>query len=299
MARLTIGFKTSPQGVDWPTLEASWAAAGELDVFDAGWLNDHLTDPRQERGGASLEPLTLLAALAHLVPGKRLGVAVLSNTFRHPAVLAKQATVLDLVSGGRVILGLGAGWHEGEHEAFGIPLPPPGERFDRFESSLRVLRALFSAGAAGGRGVSLDDPFVSLRGATNEPGPTGVGPAVWLGVQRRRGIGLAARYADGWVQAGDRANDVAQFRAIRERLLEALDAEGRDPAAFEVAGQVFPAGGGARPSTASEREAVETGLAMARAGATHLVLGVAGAAGPGALRRIASEVAEPIREAVG
>ena len=76
---------------------------------------------------------------------------MLSNTFRHASVLAKQAAVLDNATGGRFILGIGAGWHEGEHEAFGIPLPPLRERFDRFESSLRVLRALFSDEAAPSR----------------------------------------------------------------------------------------------------------------------------------------------------
>ena len=168
---LTIGFKTSPQGVDVAAIDALWRLAGELPVFDAGWYNDHLSDVRLERGGASLEALTLAAGVAHHVPGKWIGMAVLSNTFRHPAVLAKQATVLDQLTGGRFILGLGAGWHEGEHEAFGIPLPPPPERFDRLESSLRVLSALFSDAARRPPGVELDDPFVPLRGATNEPAP--------------------------------------------------------------------------------------------------------------------------------
>ena len=100
-----IAFKTSPQGVDWPTLDATWALAGELDVFEAGWMNDHLTDLSQDRGGPSYEPLTVLAALARHVPGRDLGVAVLSNTFRHPSVLAKQATALDNITGGRIISG--------------------------------------------------------------------------------------------------------------------------------------------------------------------------------------------------
>ena len=66
--------------------------------------------------------------------GKWIGIAVAANTFRHPAVLAKEATVLDIVTGGRFILGVGAGWHAGEHEALGIPLPAPAERFDRYEA---------------------------------------------------------------------------------------------------------------------------------------------------------------------
>ena len=93
-------------------------------MFDAGWMSDHLSDAGRERNGPAFESLTMAAALARRVPGKWVGIAVLANTFRHPALLAKSATVLDNVTGGRFILGLGAGWHEGEHDAFGIPLPP-------------------------------------------------------------------------------------------------------------------------------------------------------------------------------
>src|SRR6185295_13899863 len=113
--RIAIGIKTSPQAVDWATLDGAWARIGEHDVFDSVWMNDHLTNVAFERHGASLEALTAMAALAHRVPGKWLGHGVLSATFRHPAVLAKQATLLDHVTGGRFIVGLGAGWHVGEH----------------------------------------------------------------------------------------------------------------------------------------------------------------------------------------
>ena len=155
---MRIGFRTSPQKTDWASLEAAWAEAGQHDVFDSGWLNDHLTDPGLERGGPSFEAMTTLAALAHHVPGKSVGQTVLAATFRHPSMLAKEALTLDQVTGGRFILGLGAGWHVGEHEAFGIELPPLRERFDRFESTVRVLKALFSDEARQAPGVSLEAP---------------------------------------------------------------------------------------------------------------------------------------------
>src|SRR6478609_11265289 len=132
-AGMRIGFRTSPQKTDWASLEAAWAEAGQHDIFDSGWLNDHLTDPGLERGGPSFESMTALAALAHHVPGKRVGQTVLAATFRHPSVLAKSALTLDHLTGGRFILCLGAGWHVGEHLAFGIELPPLRERFDRYE----------------------------------------------------------------------------------------------------------------------------------------------------------------------
>ena len=198
-ARIPIGIKTSPQAVDWGTLDAAWARIGESDVFDSVWMNDHLTDVSQARHGPSLEALTAMAALVHRVPGKWVGHAVLSNTFRHPAVLAKAATVLDHATGGRFVLGYGAGWHDGEHIPFGIPLPPMPERFDRFESAVHVIRALWSPEAATAPGVTRPDPFYPLHEATHEPPPlTPGGPRLWLGGQKPRGIALAAAVADGW-----------------------------------------------------------------------------------------------------
>src|SRR5450759_257930 len=98
------GFRISPVDAaprDWPRLAATWALAGETRLFDAGWMSDHLTDASQARNGPSMESMTTLAALASRVPGMWVGVAVASNTFRHPALLAKEAAALDNVTGGR------------------------------------------------------------------------------------------------------------------------------------------------------------------------------------------------------
>ncbi len=167
--RISIGIKTSPQAVDWSTLDAAWQRIGTHDVFESVWMNDHLVDVAHDRHGASLESMTALAALAHHVPGRWLGTAVLAATFRHPAVLAKAATVMDHATGGRYIVGLGAGWHEGEHLPFGIPMPSMPERFDRFESAVHVLRALWSDAARTPPGVTRPDRFYPLTDATNEP----------------------------------------------------------------------------------------------------------------------------------
>jgi alkanesulfonate monooxygenase SsuD/methylene tetrahydromethanopterin reductase-like flavin-dependent oxidoreductase (luciferase family) len=239
--------------------------------------------------------MTLLAALAGRVPGLWVGVAVASNTFRHPAVLAKAATVLDQVTGGRFVLGLGAGWHAGEHEQFGIPLPALRERFDRFESAVGVVSALFSEAARRPPGVTLDDPFYPLREATNEPPPVRPeGPAIWLGGQQRRGIALAARYAEGWVMPGNRPGDVAYFSQKRDEIRRALEAVGRDPDDFTFAGQLN-AGGSPR----ERREGRETALEFLRAGADHLIIGVPGRLGADGLRGMATEVARPARDAAG
>ena len=267
-----------------------WAAAGELDVFDAGWMSDHLTDAGRERGGAAFEAATTAAALAHRLPGRWLGVAVFAATFRHPAVLANSAMVIDNVTGGRFILGLGAGWHAGEHAAYGIPLPAPKERFDRFESYVEVLKALFSDEARGLPGVTRPDPYFPLDRATLEPGPLRpTGPPLWLGGQRRRGIELAVRYADGWPMPGNRAGDVAYFADRHDTISRALEAGGRDAAQFTFAAQV------ACGNTAGERrEALETSRRMRAAGANHLILSVPAGAGPASLHAMAEEVASPL-----
>ena len=267
-----------------------WHAAGEAGVFDAGWMSDHLSDASRDRGGVAFEPFTTLAALAHRLPGRWLGVAVASATFRHPALLAKAATVLDNVTGGRFILGLGAGWHQGEHDAFGIALPPLPERFDRLESELRVLEALFGTDASAGHGVTLDDPHFPLRGATNEPSPIRRGgPAMWLGGQKRRGIGLAVRFAKGWPMPGNRPGDVDYFAAKRDEIRRALEAAGRDPDDFSFAGQLDIG-----TNADSRREALETSRRFLAAGATHLILGVPAAAGPEGVTAMAREVGEPL-----
>ncbi len=295
MSRVRIGFKTSPQGVDWPTLDATWAAADDLPVFDSGWANDHLTDPTIERGGASFEALTMLAALAHHVPGRWVGHAVLSNTFRHPAVLAKAATVLDLATGGRFILGLGAGWHEDEHAAYGIPMPPIGERIGRLGSAVAVIRALHSPAATTDAGVTLDDPFYPLRGAVNLPPPlTPGGPPIWLGGQGPRGLRMAARLADGWSLPAVPEPDIAYFTEHRAAILAEMDRIGRDPTGFQFAAQV-PTG----PDATSRRRARELATTFAAAGADHLILGMPARLGPDGLRIVAREIAEPLREALG
>jgi alkanesulfonate monooxygenase SsuD/methylene tetrahydromethanopterin reductase-like flavin-dependent oxidoreductase (luciferase family) len=293
-----LGFRTAPiasQGLDWSTLDAIWSAAGIHDVFSAGWMSDHLTDASIERGGGAFESLTTAAALAHRVPGKWIGIAVLANTFRHPAVVAKAATVLDNATGGRFVLGLGAGWHEGEHEEFGIALPPMPERFARYESAVATLAALFSDAARGAPGVTREDPFYPLRDATLEPAPIRPGgPALWLGGQRSRGIALAARFADGWIMPGNRAGDVPYFVDRRDALRAALDERGRDSASFAFAAQVNV------PSDAEGRRlARDSALELLRVGADHITLGIVARDGAAALEAMAREVAQPVAEAAG
>jgi alkanesulfonate monooxygenase SsuD/methylene tetrahydromethanopterin reductase-like flavin-dependent oxidoreductase (luciferase family) len=296
---ISIGFKTSPQNVDWATVDATWRRAGELSAdgggFDSGWLNDHLTDMNPDRPGPSLEALTLLATLVHHVPGLTVGHAVLSNTFREPVLVAKAATVLDHATGGRFVLGLGAGWFEGEHEPFGLDLPPIGARIDRLVSAVDAIGALFSPAAAGPPGVTRDDPYYPLRGAINAPPPlTPGGPPIYLGGQKARGIALAARAADGWILPGTHAGNIPYFAERREALVAALDDAGRDPATFDIVGQVMTG-----PSASSREDALTAARGLVDAGATHIVLGLPAELGPAGLDALARDCLVPLREALG
>lgn len=298
---LRISFKTSPQRVDWLTLDAAWRRAGELSAdggpgaFDGAWMNDHLVDVNPAQVGPSLESLTLLATLVHHVPGMRVGHGVLANTFRHPVLVAKAAVVLDHATGGggRFVLGLGAGWFEQEHGPFGIPLPPLGERISRLESAVGVYRALMSDAAAAAPGVTRDDPFYPLAGAVNLPRPlTPGGPALFLGGQGPRGIRLAAREAQGWLLPGTDAGDVRYFSEKRDLILAALEAEGRDPAGFEIVGQVNTGADAAGRATA-----LAEARALVEAGASEVVLGMPAALGAAGIDDIHRELLRPLRDA--
>jgi alkanesulfonate monooxygenase SsuD/methylene tetrahydromethanopterin reductase-like flavin-dependent oxidoreductase (luciferase family) len=289
-----VGFRiaaTDAAGTDWARIDETWARVGETAAIDAVWMSDHLSDATLERGGPALESLTAAAALAHHVRGKWTGISVLSSTFRHPAVVAKAATVLDHATGGRFILGLGAGWHAGEHDAFGIPLPPMPERFDRYERSVGTIAALLSDAARTAPGVTRDDPLFPLRGATNEPPPaTPGGPPIWIGGQRRRGIALMVRYAEGWPMPGNRPGDVDYFAQKRDEIRRALESTGRDPDAFTFAAQL-----GCGRTVAERAAALDTARRFAHAGATHVILGLPASVAPGGLDLLIREVAEPLR----
>jgi alkanesulfonate monooxygenase SsuD/methylene tetrahydromethanopterin reductase-like flavin-dependent oxidoreductase (luciferase family) len=167
------------------------------------------------------------------------------------------------------------------------------ERFARYESAVATLAALFSDAARRPPGVNRDDPYYPLLEATLEPAPTRPqGPQVWLGGQRRRGIALAARYAEGWPMPGNEAGNVPYFAAKRDEIRRALDEAGRDPDAFIFGAQLTVS-----RDAGSLGEGRATALEFLRAGANHFIIGVPGGDGPDALRAMAREVAQPLRDA--
>jgi alkanesulfonate monooxygenase SsuD/methylene tetrahydromethanopterin reductase-like flavin-dependent oxidoreductase (luciferase family) len=280
---MRIGFKTSQTHVDWPTLLAVWELGDELTVFDSGWLFDHFVAPGDN--GPAHEGWTALSALAARTQRLQLGHLVLANTFRHPAVLARMAATLDHVARGRFVLGLGAGWHEGEHAMYGLPLPPIGERITMLRSAVRLIRALWDSPT----GATLEVPPYELHNGVCDPPPlTPGGPPIWLGTQGlARGLRIVAELADGWNCTGG----FETFGEKRDALLRHCDAVGRDPATIEISAQVF----GTEGAAAQLAEASE----YADAGVHHLMLILPAKEGPDGLARLARDVAEPLRERFG
>lgn len=202
------------------------ARQAEADGFDSLWLADHLMyrDPGEPTLGI-WECWTMLAALAEATQRVEIGPLVACNSFRNPAILAKMATAADEVSGGRLILGVGAGWNEPEYQAFGFPFD---HRVSRFEEALQILRPLLRDGH-----VDFEGQYYQALNCDDLPrGPRGEGPPLLVGSEGPRMTRLAARYADLWNtgymgQPETMAGPLASIEA-------ACQAEGRDPATIGV-----------------------------------------------------------------
>jgi F420-dependent oxidoreductase-like protein len=227
-----FGLFLSQANRSWNEVLDSFLLAEELG-FDHAWLVDHLLDTDGPPSHPCHEAWTLLAAIAARTERIRIGVLVTSNTFRHPAILAKEAVTVDHISEGRLILGLGAGWHDGEHRRFGIDLPPPAERVDRLEEAVQIVISLMTSERTTfqGRHYRLDD-------APLEPKPV-QRPRIPLliAAHRPRMLRLAARYADQWDTfpeiLGTATDGVTEDVAARVVRFDAAARDaGRDPMAI-------------------------------------------------------------------
>ena len=174
---MRFAFKTSPQNTTWADMLAVWQAADDIDVFESGWTFDHFYPIFSDSTGPCLEGWTTLTALAQATKRLRLGTLVTGIHYRHPAVLANMAAALDIISNGRLELGIGAGWNEEESGAYGIELGSIKERFDRFEEACEVLTSLLSKET-----TTFDGKFYQLKDARNEPkGPQQPHPPICIG----------------------------------------------------------------------------------------------------------------------
>lgn len=227
-----FGLFLSQAGRSWAQVLERFQLAESLG-FDHAWLVDHLTPTDGHPERPIHEAWTLLAALAALTDRIRLGVLVTSNTFRNPSLLAKQAVTVDHVSGGRLILGMGAGWHADEHRRYGFELPPPAERVDRLEEAIEMLHALMGAERTTFEGLHyrLDDAPLAPKPLQRPRIP------LLIAAHRSRMIRLAARHADQWDTfpelAGTATDGVTSTIAERVAVFDAACRDaGRDPAAI-------------------------------------------------------------------
>lgn len=215
---LTFGIQTMLDQ-PWSGLVADWREY-EAGGWDSLWIPDHLMPPGG-KPGPFLEAWVSLAALASLTEKARIGVLVTSNTFRHPSVLAKQAVTVDHISGGRLALGLGAGWFQEEHDAFGLVLPPVGERVSHYAESLELLDEFLTHDT-----TTFDGEYYRMKDAPNRPTPVqSPRMPIMVGAHGPRTISIAARHADIWNSRGT----VDEMRERNERMDAACEKAGRDP----------------------------------------------------------------------
>lgn len=235
--RLRIGFQVWAQYTTWEELMAAGRTIDELG-FDGLWSNDHFL-PFTDQSTGSVENLegsifdgwTVLAGWAAATSRVRLGCLVSGVGYRNPALLVKMATGLDHMSGGRMSLGIGAGWFEREHRTFGFPFLPVADRLDRLEDAAIICRGLLDR-----QTVTHAGRWYSADGARNEPPPVQARlPLVIGGSGEKRTLAIVARYADAWNADGD---DVAALRHKCKVLDEHCRRAGRPPRAVRrTAGQ--------------------------------------------------------------
>jgi len=296
---LHFGIKTT-QYIPYADIQRIWLEAEALPAIEHAWLFDHpMPIGRAAPNGPCLDGWTVLAALAAQTQRLRRGLMVASNANQTPAQLAKRAATLDVISGGRLEFGIGAGGVEREHLAYGTDYFAPAERVRRLEEACQVIRRLWTEPV-----VDFDGRYYHLTEAYCEPKPAQkpAPPFVIGGAGEQLTLRVVARHADTWnypgvvlsgppAGGGSVAIGVEDFTR-KSRVLDGYCAAiGRDPASLARSVQVI----------FGQHEAAETRellRAFIAAGATHLVLGVRQPPYAGMARWLCEEIIEPVRSAV-
>ncbi len=263
----------------WDETVEEFQLAEELG-FDHAWGHDHFLSTRDGIEGDMLEAWTVLAGLAALTSRIAVGILVTGNTYRHPAMLAKQAVTVDHISKGRLILGIGASWHEQEHRMFGYDFPSARERVDRFEEAIQVLNLLMREKRANfaGRYYSLEDAVFEPKPVQQPRIPILVGSA------GPRMLGILARYGDIWDTSAPNATQ-EKVQVLEQKCREV----GRDPS--ELRRSVH---GGADPMQ-SEDAYVAFVEKYRELGFTDFITDLPGPEHRDTVRRIATEVIPTLR----
>jgi F420-dependent oxidoreductase-like protein len=221
---MRFAIKTAPQHTTWRDMLAVWHAADDIELFESGWTFDHFYPIFSDSTGPCLEGWVTTTALAQATKRLRVGLLVTGMPYRHPAVLANMAATLDVISNGRLELGIGAGWNEEESTAYGIDLGATlTDRFDAFDEGCEALVGLLTQ-----EKTTLDGRFVHLADARCEPKPVQQPhPPICIGGGgERRTLRSVARFAQHWNFPG---GDTDTFSKKRDVLYEHCAALGRDP----------------------------------------------------------------------
>jgi F420-dependent oxidoreductase-like protein len=221
---MRFAIKTRPEHTTWQRMRDVWVAADEFEIFESAWHWDHFYPLSGDPRGPNLEAWTTLAALAQATRRIRVGCQVTGMIYRHPAVLANMAAAVDIVSGGRLELGLGAGWNTTEAESYGLDLLPLGRRMDSFDEACDVIVGLLTEPTFDYQGR-----YFTITGGHCEPKPVQQPhPPICIGGRgERRTLRTAARVAQHW---NFPRGPVGEFARLRGVLADHCPAIGRDPA---------------------------------------------------------------------
>jgi F420-dependent oxidoreductase-like protein len=230
---MRFAFKTSQQNTTWSEMLPVWQEADDIEIFESGWTFDHFYPIFSDSTGPCLDGWITLTALAQATRRLRLGTLVTGIHYRHPAVLANMVATLDIVSNGRIELGIGAGWNEEESGAYGIELGSARERSDRFEEACEVLVGLLSQET-----TTFAGKYYRLTDARNEPkGPQRPHPPICVGGSgEKRTLRTAARFAQHWNFVGGTPEEFARKRDV---LYRHCDDIGRDPKEITLSSHVM------------------------------------------------------------
>lgn len=229
MKRVRFGLFLPQVGQTWESIRDTALAAEDLG-FDSVWFVDHMW----MRGLPELDHLeawTLMSALASITTRIRIGTLVLCNSYRHPALLAKMASSLDRISGGRFVLGLGAGWMEEEYRAYGYPFPPVRVRIEQLDEALHVIKRLFSEERA-----TFQGKYYAISEAINRPKSVQKPhpPILIGGAGEKRLLRVVAEHADIWNCPNNVAGELPHKLAVLQRHCETV---GRSIGDIEVSEQ--------------------------------------------------------------
>ncbi|KFU81936.1 probable F420-dependent oxidoreductase, Rv1855c family [Amycolatopsis lurida] len=255
---MRFAIKTSPQDTVWSDMLAVWQAADEIELFESGWTFDHFYPIFSDSTGPCLEGWVTLTALAQATKRLRLGTLVSGIHYRHPALLANMAATLDIVSGGRLEIGVGAGWNEEESGAYGMELGTIKERSDRFEEACEVLVGLLTQETTTFQGehYQLTDARCEPKGVQKPHPPICIG-----GSGEKRTLRTAAKYAQHWNFVGGTPEEFAHKRAVLHRHCADI---GRDPSEITLSSHVRLGTDGDYAKVAADVEALgEAGLDLA------------------------------------